>query len=156
MRNSQSFLILIINALRVRLRTVFVNGFLFDTTVDANFAASNPNKYHMKRLLLLSVFCLAMLGASAEIKYRSIDNIKGTNIVLVDENAPQKVEITNAVLLNNGSEYPAKQIRCDVADGVVTYKLKFKRLTVFKNCKVVLTVNGHKVTVDVQKGMSER
>lgn len=110
----------------------------------------------MKRIFLMTVCCLAMLGASAEIKYQSIDNIKGTNIVLIDENAPENVEITNAVLLNNGNEYPAKQIRCDVVDGTATYKLKFKRLTVFKNCKVVLTVNGHKVTVDVQKRMLER
>lgn len=116
----------------------------------------NSNKYHMKKLFLMSVFCLAMLGASAEIRYKSINNIKGTNIVLVDENAPQKIEITDALLLNNGSEYSAKQIRCDVVDGVATYKLKFKRLTVFKNCKVVLMVNGHKVTIDVQKCMSER
>lgn len=110
----------------------------------------------MKRLFLMTAFCLAMFGASAETKYQSIDNIKGTNIVLIDENAPQKVEITNAVLLNNGNEYPAKQIRCDVVDGTATYKLKFKRLTVFKDCKVVLTINGHKETVDVQKYMSER
>lgn len=97
-----------------------------------------------------------MLGASAEIRFKSIDNIKGTNIVLVDDNAPQKVDITNAVLLNNGNEYPAKQIRCDVVNGVATYKLKFKRLTVFKNCKVVLTVNGEKETIDVQKSISKR
>ena len=104
----------------------------------------------------MTVFCLATLGAFAEIRYQSIDNIKGTNIVLVDENAPPKVEINDAVLINNGSEYSAKQIRCDVVNGVATYKLKFKRLSVFKNCKVILTVNGHKVTVDVQKSMSER
>lgn len=97
-----------------------------------------------------------MSGASAEIRYQSIDNIKGTNIVLVDENAPQKVEVTNAVLFNNGSEYPARQIRCDVVNGVATYRLKFKRLTVFKNCRVVLTVNGREVSVDVQKCMSDR
>lgn len=116
----------------------------------------NSNTYHMKRLFLITVLCLAMLGAYAEIRYKSIDNIKGTNIVLVDDNAPREVDITNAVLLNNGNEYPAKQIRCDVVNGVATYKLKFKRLTVFKNCKVVLTVNGHKVTIDVQKSMSKR
>jgi len=116
----------------------------------------NSNMYRMKKLFLIIVFCLTMLGVSAEIRYHSIDNINGTNIVLVDENAPQKVEITNAVLLNNGSEYSAKQIRCDVMDGVATYKLKFTRLTVFKNCKVRLTVNGHNVTIDVQKYMLER
>lgn len=138
------------------LRTFFVSNFLFASTVDATFVASNSNNYHMKRKILMTVFCLAVLGASAEIRYQGIDNIKDTNIVLVDENAPRKVEITNAVLLNNGSEYPAKQIRCDVVDGIATYKLKFKRLTVFKNCKVVLTVNDHKETIDVQKYMSER
>lgn len=95
-----------------------------------------------------------MLEASAEIKFRSIDNNKGTNIVLVDEEAPQKVIITDAVLFNNGREYPAKQIRCDVVNGTATYNLKFKRFTVFKDCRVVLTVNGRKMTIDVQKCMS--
>ena len=47
-------------------------------------------------------------------------------------------------------------LRCDIIDGTATYKLKFKRLTIFKNCKVILTVNGEKVTVDIQKGMSAR
>lgn len=110
----------------------------------------------MKKLFLPAVLCLGALCASAEISYRSIDNIRGTNIVLVDNDAPKKVEITDAVLSNNGHEYHAKQIRCDVIDGVATYKLKFKRLTVFKNCKVTLTVNGKKITVDIQKQMYDR
>ena len=105
----------------------------------------------MKRIFLIAVFSLVVLGATAEIKYQSLNNIKGTNIVLVDENAPQKVEVTDAVLLNNGREYSAKQIRCDVINGVATYKLKFKRLTLFKNTKVILTVNGKKVTIDIIK-----
>lgn len=131
------------------------------TAVHDNFAASkqkrqNKNVYTMKRVFLSLVCCLGALCASAEISYLSIDNIRGTNIVLVDNNAPQKVEVTDAVLYNNGEEYPARHIRCDIIDGVATYKLKFERFTVFKNCKVVLTVNGHKVTIDVQKSMSER
>ncbi len=99
---------------------------------------------------------LMMLEASAEIKFRSIDNINGTNIVLVDKDASQKVEITDAVLSNNGKEYPAKEIRCDVIDKVATYKLKFKRLTVFKNCKVILKVNGENVSIDIQKESTAR
>lgn len=108
----------------------------------------------MKRILVAAVLCLMALGASAEIRFQKIDNIKGTNIVLVDEEAPEKVRITDAVLYCNGHEYPAKQIRCDVVDGVATYKLKFKRLTFFKDCKVILTVNGKKVVVDLQKTIS--
>ena len=110
----------------------------------------------MKKFILIEVFSLAVLGASAEIRFRNLDNIKGTNVVLVDENAPQTVEITDAVLSNNGKEYPAKQIRCDVVDGVATYKLKFKRLTLFKDSKVTLTVNGKRITVNLQKDLSAR
>lgn len=108
----------------------------------------------MKRVILSILICFGMLNASAEIKYQSIDNIRGTNIVLVDNDASQKVEVTDAVLYNNDKEYHAKQIRCNVVDGVATYKLRFKRFTVFKNCKVTLTVNGKIVMVDIQKGMS--
>lgn len=110
----------------------------------------------MKRTFLSLILSLGVLYASAEIRYHSINNIRGTNIVLLDRNAPQNVEITEAVLYNDGETYPAKQIRCDIIDGTATYKLKFKRLTIFKNCKVILTVNGEKVTVDIQKGMSAR
>lgn len=110
----------------------------------------------MKKLFLVAVLCLGSLGISAEVRYQSIDNVRDTNIVLVDKYAPDKLEITDAVFYNDGKEYQAKQIRCDLSNGVATYKLKFKRFTVFKNCKVVLTVNGEKITVDVQKGMSDR
>ncbi|MDE6267102.1 MAG: hypothetical protein K2M07_07125 [Muribaculaceae bacterium] len=110
----------------------------------------------MKKFFLIAVFSLTVLGASAEIKFKSLDNIKGTNVVLVDDKAPQTVKITDAVLSNNGSEYPAKQIRCDVVNGVATYKLKFKRLTFFKDCKVTLTVNGEKNTINLQKSLLYR
>lgn len=104
----------------------------------------------------MAVLCLVAVVASAEIKFQSLNNVKGTNIVLVDENATEKVEITDAVLSNNGQEYRAKQIRCDMVNGVTTYKLKFKRLTLFKDCKVILTVNGKKVVVDIQKSISRK
>lgn len=104
----------------------------------------------------MAILCLIVLSASAEIRYQSINNIKETNIVLIDKNAPSSVEVTDAVLSNNGEIYPAKQIRCDLEDGVATYKLKFKRLTVFKDCKVILSVNGKKVTIDIQREMEHK
>ena len=97
-----------------------------------------------------------VLGASAEIRFRSIDNMGATNVVLVDKHAPQSIEITDAVLYNNGKKHSAKQIRCNVVNGVATYELKFKRLTVFRDCKVTLTVNGETQTIDLQKAMSHR
>ncbi len=108
----------------------------------------------MKKLFFILALSLMMLEASAEIKFRSIDNLDDTNIVLVDKNAPQKVEITDAVLCNSGKEYTAKEIRCDVIDNFATYKLKFKRFTTFKDCKVILTVNSKKTTIDIQNGMT--
>ncbi len=139
------------------MRTVFNPGLLCREGFSSYFCSVKlNNRPRMKRFILMTVLSLAALLASAEIKYRSINNIKGTNIVLVDENAPDNVKITDAILSNDGSEYQAKQIRCDVVDGVATYKLKFKRLTVFKNCKVILTVNGKKVTIDLQKEMLDR
>lgn len=104
----------------------------------------------MKRFILIAALYLVAAVASAQIKFQSIDNIKTTNIVLVDENTNEMVEITDAILYNNGSEYSAKQIRCEMVNGVATYKLKFKRLTYFKDCKVILTVNGKKITIDIQ------
>lgn len=121
-----------------------------------NFASSNLNFEKMKKLVLLSIVALSALAASAEIKYQSLDNIGGTNIVLTDNDAPEKVEISDAVFYCDGKEYRAKSIRCDVVDGVAKYKLKFKRLTVFKDCKVTLTVNGEKKTVNIQKPLLER
>lgn len=110
----------------------------------------------MKRIILLLVVSLITVGVSAEIRYQSIDNKGATNVVLVDNAAPRSVEITDAVLYNNGKEYPAKQIRCNVVNGVAVYKLKFKRLTVFKDCKVTVTVNGETKTIDIQKAISDR
>lgn len=110
----------------------------------------------MKKLVLLSIVALSALAASAEIKYQSLDNIGGTNIVLTDNDAPEKVEVSDAVFYCDGKEYRAKSIRCDVVDGVAKYKLKFKRLTVFKDCKVTMTVNGEKKTVNIQKPLLER
>ena len=110
----------------------------------------------MKRFILLVLISLMTYGASAEIRYKSIDNMRATNVVLVDNDAPRSVEITDAVLYNDGKKYPAKQIRCNVVNGVANYNLKLKRLTVFNDCKVALTVNGETKTIDIQKAMSDR
>lgn len=104
----------------------------------------------MKKIILSAViFCLASLGASAKISLISINNVNGTNIILYDDKAPENVKVTDAVFSNNGHEYKAKEIRCDHADGAATYKLKFKRLTYFDKCKVILTINGKKIVVNI-------
>ena len=110
----------------------------------------------MKRLFLSLALVVTVLGASAEITFLSLDNKNGTNIVLQDTSAPDKVEITKAVFQDCGREYHANGIRCDVADGKATYRLKFKKLTTFKDCKVTVTVNGKTETVEIQKHLLAR
>lgn len=110
----------------------------------------------MKKTIITTALCLCALCGSSEIRYQSLDNIGATNIILTDRDAPAKVEITDAILSNNGAEYPARQIRCDVKDGTATYSLRFKRLTVFKDCRLTITVNGEKKTIDIQKSLTGR
>ena len=99
----------------------------------------------MKKLIMLSLLVMSTLAASAEIKFQGIDNNGATNVMLTDTDAPDDV------LYCNGKEYRAKNIRCNVVAGVAVYRLQFKRLTVFSGCKVTVTVNGKKTTVDIQK-----
>lgn len=112
----------------------------------------------MKKMLLLAALTL-FLGAHtsrAEIRCRSLDNMGGTNIVLVDNAASADLKVTRAILINDGVRYEAKKIRCDIEEGVAVFRLHFKRLTKFKNCTVELTVDGKKVTVDLQQAMLQR
>lgn len=110
----------------------------------------------MKRMILLAMLVTGIFGASAEIRFGGIDNNGATHIVLIDKEAPETVEITEALLTNDGKTYRARQIRCDVMNGTAVYRLQFKRLTVFRNCRVTLTVNGERKTVDIQRNLLDR
>ena len=107
----------------------------------------------MKKLFVIAILCAAALGVRAEIRFQSLDNMDGTNIVLVDDNAPKSLKVTEVVLLNDGKKYPAQGVRCNLGDSTAVYELNFERLTYFKDCKVAMKVNGHKVTVDIRKGL---
>lgn len=109
----------------------------------------------MKKIILLTALAACASGTSAEIRYQSLDNIGATNIVLIDNNAPERVEVSGAVLHDNGKEYEAKSIRSDLKDGTATYKLSFKRLTFFKDCRLTITVNGTEHTIDIQKALTD-
>ena len=107
----------------------------------------------MKKLFVIAILCAAALGARAEIRFQSLNKMDGTNIVLVDDNAPKKMKITDVVLLNDGKRYPARGVRCNLGDGEAEYELSFERLTYFKDCKVTMKINGRKVAVDIRKGL---
>lgn len=107
----------------------------------------------MKKLFVAALMCAGALCAGAEIRFQSLDNMEGTNIVLVDNHAPHSLKVTDVVLLNDGKKYPAQGVRCNLGDSVAVYELNFERITYFKDSKVVMKVNGHKVTVDIRKGL---
>ncbi len=102
----------------------------------------------MKNLFLAVLLSVCALYASAEIRVQKLDNIKGTNITLVDDGAAKNYSVTDAVFVNDYKEYKAKKIRCNVVDGVATIKVTFKKCTLFRDCKVILTVNGKQETVE--------
>lgn len=105
----------------------------------------------MKKLNLLAALIFFTVCANAKIKFQSINNNGATNIILTDNNAPEKVEITDAILYSDGEEYRANRIRCDVQNGTATYKLSFKKLTIFNNCKVCVMINVKKKVINIQR-----
>ena len=72
----------------------------------------------MKKTVLFLMLAAGLLSASAEIRFSQLNNIKATNITLIDNEADGRIEITDAVFYNGGKGYPAKQIRCDLQIGV--------------------------------------
>lgn len=102
----------------------------------------------MKKALLISVAILAStLSVSAKVTFKHLDNNSGTNLILVDNEAGENVKVDKAVLHNNGKDHEAKNIDCDLNNGVATYKLKFTKLTTFDRTSVTLRINDEDVTV---------
>ncbi len=104
----------------------------------------------MKKLLILSVCTLAAVSANAQFKFTSLDNNDGkTTIVIVDDNFKSGSEICCAKFNNNGKTYDAKSMVTTQEDGKMSITMTFKKLTVFRNTSVTLTVNGQHTNVPI-------
>ena len=110
----------------------------------------------MKRLIIAAALIGCFTAASAELRFRHLDNNGATNITVVDTDGSVDGQITKAVFTSADRNYDAKQIRCNRVGKKVVYYLKFKRLTHFSDCKVSLTIGGTVHTIDIEQHLIER
>ena len=110
----------------------------------------------MKRLIIAAALIGCFTAASAELRFRHLDNNGATNITVVDTDGSASGQISKAVFTSAGKNYEAKRIRCDHVGKKVVYYLKFKRLTHFSDCNVSLTIGGTIHTIDIEQHLIER
>ena len=104
----------------------------------------------MKKLLILSICVLAAISANAQFKFKSLDNNDGkTTIVIVDDNFKSGSETCCAKFNNDGKTYEAKSMVTTQEDGKISIIMSFKKMTVFNNTSVTLTINGQQTIVPI-------
>lgn len=104
----------------------------------------------MKRLLIFSLCIIAAVSANAHFKFKSLDNNDGkTTIVIVDDNFKSGSETCCARFTNDGKTYDAKSMVTTQEGNKMSITMTFKRMTVFNNTSVTLTVNGQQTIVPI-------
>lgn len=104
----------------------------------------------MKKILLTMICVVTALAAYAQFKFKSINNYDGkTTIVLVDDDWKTDSETCCAKFNNDGKTYEAKSMVTTQEGKQLSVTMTFKRLTVFNNMSVTLTLNGQEVNVPI-------
>ncbi len=104
----------------------------------------------MKKFLILSICALAALSANAKFKFKSLDNNDGkTTIVIVDDNFKSSSETCCAKFNNDGKTYDATSMVTTQKDKKMVITMTFKKMTVFNDMSVTLTVNGEQKNVPI-------
>ncbi len=104
----------------------------------------------MKRLIFILICAILAITANAQFKFKSLDNNDGkTTIVIVDDNFKSGSEICCAKFNNNGKTYDAKSMVTTREDGKMSITMTFKRMTVFNNTSITLTVDGEQTNVQI-------
>ncbi len=104
----------------------------------------------MKKLLILSICALAAVSAKAQFKFKSLDNNDGkTTIVIVDDNFKSGSETCCAKFNNDGKTYDAKSMVTTQENGKISITMTFKKMTVFNNMSVTITVNGEQKNIPI-------
>lgn len=104
----------------------------------------------MKKLLILSICALAAISANAQFKFKRLDNNDGkTTIVIVDDNFNSGTETCCAKFNNDGKTYDAKSMVSTQEDGKMSITMTFKKMTVFNNTSITLTVNGQQTNIPI-------
>ncbi len=108
----------------------------------------------MNKLSLFFVCALVAINADAQFKFKSLDNNDGkTTIVIVDDSYKTGSTICCAKFNNDGKTYDAKSMVSTKEDSKMSITMTFKKMTVFNNTSVTLTINSQHV--DIPIGLTE-
>ena len=104
----------------------------------------------MKKLLFILICAVFAINANAQFKFESLDNYDGkTTIVIVDDNFKTGSEICCAKFNNDGKTYDATSMVTTQEGKQMSITVTFKKLKVFNNTSVTLTINGQQVNVPI-------
>ena len=104
----------------------------------------------MKKLLFILISAIFAINANAQFKFKSLDNNDGkTTIVLMDKHFKSDSYVCCAKFNNDGKTYDASSMVATQEGKKMTITLTFKRMTIFNNTSVALTVNGQQVNVPI-------
>ncbi len=104
----------------------------------------------MKQLIFLMICAVFALNANAKFKFRSLDYNDGkTIVVIVDDNFKSGSETCCAKLNNDGKTYDATSMVTTQEGKQMSITMTFKKLNVFNNTSVTLTINGKQVTIPI-------
>ena len=97
----------------------------------------------MKKLLFILICVVFAINANAQFKFKSLDNNNDkTTIVIVDDNFRTGSETCCAKFNNDGKTYDATSMVSTQNGKQMSITMTFKKLTVFNNTSVTLTING--------------
>lgn len=104
----------------------------------------------MKKVIFIAACAVFAITANAQFKFKSLDNNDGkTTIVIVDENFKSGSETCCAKFNNDGKTYDATSMVSTQEGKQMSITMTFKRMTVFNNTSVTLTLNGQQVNVPI-------
>lgn len=104
----------------------------------------------MKKFLISSICALAVISSNAQLKFKSLDNNNGkTTIVIEDDNFKSGSETCCAKFNNDGKTYYAQSTVSTQEGKIMVITMTFKKMTVFNNMSVTITVNGEQKNVPI-------
>ena len=109
----------------------------------------------MKKLLFILICAVFAINANGQFKFKILDNNDGkTTIVIVDDvivddNFKTGSETCCAKFNNDGKTYDATSMVTTQEGKQMSITMTFKKLTVFNNTSVTLTINGQQVNVPI-------
>lgn len=104
----------------------------------------------MKKLILIFFCAIFAINANAQFKFKSLDNNDGkTTIVITDDNFKSGSETCCAKFNNDFKTYDATSMVTTQKGKHMSITMTFKKMTVFNNMSVTITVNGEQTNVPI-------